>query len=57
MPHGLFDVMMGAYNEPEVCELVGNDLLDWQFLRVKVDQNQKKLKSQFNLYSGRMTSK
>ena len=54
---GLFDVMMGAYNEPEVCELVGNDLLDWQFLRVKVDQNQKKLKSQFNLYSGRMSSK
>ena len=26
---------------------------DWRFLRIKVDQNQKTIKSQFNLYSGK----
>ena len=28
------------------------EMTDWWFLRIKVDQNQKKIKSQFKLYSG-----
>ena len=68
---GLFNVTMGAYDEAEVCELVGNYLFyklsklyekkdiglyrddGLAVFKNKRDQNQKKLKSQFKLYSGR----
>ena len=64
----LFDVTMGADDGAEVCKLVGNYLLYKlsklyekkdiglqrdDGLRIRVDQNQKKLKGQLKLYSGR----
>ena len=60
---GLFGIEVGAFDGAEVCKLVDNFLLhklsekiwillytmmiDWQFLRMSMDQTLKKLKNSF----------